>query len=255
MTRDFAAFEARSALFQQYALGSPGRQIALRFSIQYNDEVDRLLKIQPAAYDKLKRSVEDVKKMNRNRRSRPVEMEWEEMLAEYDDEFVQFYTCQLVGEHIHRLLEKSGSICERTEQLILRSIDPNDTVLREKAILLVGKVLDLMVAFDFICSVIASTEVQSEDTIEKIAKVVHYFGKSIVNKNKQHQSFIFWRVILSTSFAALKSWVCLLKTLLSAFMHRTNVTTIFYSTFKSFRRKYSFSIGFSKSHLLLLLPK
>ena len=98
MARDLAAFEARFALVQQYALRSPAREIALRFSVQYNDEVDRLLKIQAAAYDKLKQSVEDVEKMKRNRRSRPVDTEWEEMLAEYDVVFVQFYTCQLVGD-------------------------------------------------------------------------------------------------------------------------------------------------------------
>ena len=106
--------------------------------------------------------------MLRSRKHRPIEHEWEDILADHDIHFQQYYTMSLIGEHIHRLLKHCDDICSRTEDLILRNLalspDPKTTVARVRQFM--DQMLELMKCFDFLSSVMCRMEKQDEETIE-----------------------------------------------------------------------------------------
>ena len=61
---------------------------------------------------------------------RPIEQDWEKILGNYDIRYQQFFTMSLVGEHIHRLMINAAEIYYKTEQLMLATIQSEETIKR-----------------------------------------------------------------------------------------------------------------------------
>lgn len=160
-----AKYEARRALASAYSPGSQATIAALDASIQYTANCKLLaleLKTATAASSLESKKLDE---MCRSRLNRPIEKAWEKILAEYDIHYQQFYSMSLVGEHIHRLMVNSGKICQRSKILMLLSIDedlPDCVAKRASVELFMGQMIELMDAFDWLCSVMNKTVIQSE---------------------------------------------------------------------------------------------
>ena len=64
-------------------------------------------------------------------------------------------------------MTNSTEICYKTEQLMLASIPETAVDDRACVKLFMGRMLELMEAFDFLCSVIIRTTIQSDETIKQ----------------------------------------------------------------------------------------
>jgi hypothetical protein len=85
----------------------------------------------------------------------------------------------LVGDHIHRLMINSLAICNRTQTLMLESIPVGSATAEEDCASIewfMGRMLELMEAFDLLCAVMNKTAIQSEETIENFGLVAKWFG-------------------------------------------------------------------------------
>lgn len=75
-----------------------------------------------------------------------------------------YYAMSLVGEQIHRLMSNSTEICARTEGLMLASIPDGPITAyadRDSVTLFMGRMLELIEAFDFLCAAMTRTTIQS----------------------------------------------------------------------------------------------
>ena len=118
--------------------------------------------------------------MRKDREHRPVNQGFEDILAEYDIFYQQYYTMSLVGEHIHRLLTNSAEICRNTKALMLLSIpegSPGAEAKRLKVTTFMGHMLELMDTLDYLCAVMHKTDIQSETAIDEFEMVAMYFGQ------------------------------------------------------------------------------
>lgn len=135
-----------------------------------------------AAAEKAKDLVE---KSLSERKSRPVEHEWETILEEYDIAFEQNFTMTLIGCHIHRLCTHRREIVDRTKELILRNLAEDDPI-RERIVLIMSQLEELLECFHYLSSVMTRLEIQSEDVIDAFQAVAEYFGqiyRSYLGKN------------------------------------------------------------------------
>jgi len=114
--------------------------------------------------------------MCRNREHKLIEQAWEQILADFDIRYQQYYTMSLVGKHIHRLIIMTNSteICTRTEVLMLASVTTDED--RDSIKLFMGHMSELMEAFDFLCAVMTRTMIQSEETIAEFGSAAKWFG-------------------------------------------------------------------------------
>ena len=103
----------------------------------------------------------------KTREQRTIELDSEKILVSYDIRYQQYSTMSLVGEHIHRLMISSTEICNKTEQIMFASIPETAVDDREYVKLFMGRMLKLMEAFDFLCSVMIRTMIRSEETIKQ----------------------------------------------------------------------------------------
>ena len=71
----------------------------------------------------------------------------------------QYFTMPLVGENIHRLLTNSAQFFSKTEELMLASIPETAVDDQECVKQFMGRMLELMEAFDFLCSVMIRTTI------------------------------------------------------------------------------------------------
>lgn len=119
---------------------------------------------------------ERVDKWLSSREHRPIEHEWEEILARYDVVFQQYYTMTLVGEHIHRLCTDRHAIMEESRELMLRGLAEGDP-LREEIVQVIDQLEELLECFDYICSVMTRMEIQPPEVIISFRKVAKYCGE------------------------------------------------------------------------------
>ena len=106
-------FNERLFPVHKYSPGSEERIRAETFARAYKAESTRLKTAIATAKTKLKVADEIFEAKKRSRLHRPLEKEWEKMLSTFDIHFQQYYTMQLIGEHIHRLLKNSADICDK----------------------------------------------------------------------------------------------------------------------------------------------
>jgi len=168
-------FYARSDVVRQYEPDSATRVEGELFISESEKEIIRLGKAIEAAVIHARKSSELFATVQSERSNRPIEHQWEDILEEFDVRFQQFYTMSLVGEHVHRVMENSREICSRTAELMLSGV--TDVDLREDIVLFMEHLEELMDTFDWICSVMNSMEIQSEDTIADFILATEHFGK------------------------------------------------------------------------------
>ena len=93
-------------------------------------------------------------KLKRSRKHRPLEKAWESMLSTFDIHFQQYYTMQLFGKHVHRLLENCEEILEKTRVIMLTNlVVGSDDILIAEIDQMLGQVQELMSSFGFLSSI------------------------------------------------------------------------------------------------------
>jgi hypothetical protein len=131
--------------------------------------------------------------MRKNVHNRPIEKEFERILEGFGVVYQQYYTMTLVGEHVHRLLTNCEEICFQTKSMMLRHLPAgilNGQEKRDKVDVFMGHMVELMDTFDYLCSMMQKTEVQSDEAIDVFSMAAEYFGiiyRRYLNKRGTHK--------------------------------------------------------------------
>ena len=113
----------------------------------------------------------------------------------------------LVEEHIHRLMTNFAENCKKPEQRMLASIPETAVDDRECVKQFMGRMLELMEAFDFLCSVIILTTIQSEETVKKFGLTAKWFRvKHRECFNKDATPKVHLSETLSKNFSNISAW-------------------------------------------------
>jgi hypothetical protein len=144
-------------------------------------EYDRLHSLHTQNVEKLLSQIsekeKELKTLISDRRNRPIEWQWNAVLASFDIAFQQSYTMQLVGEHIYRLMNNYEDILVKTKELIIANIfnskinQTADSVTK----LFYGftKLFDLLY---FINSVMTSMDKIDEETLSDVEDACCRYG-------------------------------------------------------------------------------
>ena len=195
-----AKLEARTVLCKDYGSGSLATIAVLDAARRYARRHKWAIRSGAQSFVCFIRSwYKRLAEIRKTREQRPIEPDWEKILVSYGIRYQQYFTMSLVGEHIHRLMISSTEICYKTEQIMLASIPEIAVDDREYVKLFMGRMLKLMEAFDFLCSVTIRTTIRSEETIKQFGlaakwfefKCWEYFNKDALPR------CIFWKRTLS----------------------------------------------------------
>jgi hypothetical protein len=198
---NLAKYEARVDLAAAYVPGSQAALDAQEASIEYAATITRLTLVIDSAKASLSTESKKYAEMRKNVLNRPIEKEFEKILAGFDVVYQQYYTMTLVGEHIRRLLTNCEEICLLTKAMMLLRIpedSPRCQEKRAKVEVFMGNMMELMDTFDYLCSVMQSTDVQSEDAIDVFCITAEFFGE------------IYRRYLSKNGTQKLHRWNCML---------------------------------------------
>jgi hypothetical protein len=171
-------FDEKVRLYGSYGPDMPDR-ISSKASIKaFGDDV-ALKKLLGVNVDKEIKGYRDaLEKLKTTRRTRPLERQFDDILAAFGIYFQQHFTMTLTGKPIHRLLRNHDVIIDR-----IIAILPEEVQESRKEQLFLMK--DAMGALDYLCSIMNDMNAVSEEEKECFYKVAKAFGttyRRVLNK-------------------------------------------------------------------------